>query len=178
MTIKANMSLQGRGKLLASGDVVIDDQIFLHHVKVIEGGEGLLVTLPKKKTSTGHWRDVVDIPPELYSEIKIKVIDAVRESLASEQRYQVTIYPAVRFGASLADVEVKDTRTGIKISDIQLKNGRFGYYVSWPKTVLDNGTEINLVTLPPGTRDELERNIIAEYSRNKEVVKTSQKKNK
>ena len=70
MTIKANMSIQGSGKLLASGDVVIDDQIFLHQVKVIEGNEGLIVSLPKKKMSTGDWIDVVELPPELYQELK------------------------------------------------------------------------------------------------------------
>ena len=62
MTIKANMSLQGRGNLLASGDVVIDDQIYLHQVKVINGNNGqMIISLPKKKTSTGHWVDVVEL---------------------------------------------------------------------------------------------------------------------
>ena len=163
MTIKANMSIRGRGKLLASGDVVIDDQIFLHQVKVIEGNEGVIVSLPKKKMSTGDWVDVVELPPEIYLEPKNKVIEAVRTALAPDQRYIITLYPVVRFGTSLADVEVKDTRTGIKISDIHIKSGRYGHYVSWPKTVMDNGTEINLVTLPPGVRDELESNILYEY---------------
>ena len=182
MTIKANMSLQCRGNLLASGDVVIDDQIYLHQVKVINGNNGqMIISLPKKKTSTGHWVDVVELPPELYQEIRNKVIEAVRNSLASDQRYSVTIYPVVRFGleTSLADVEVKDTGTGIKISDIHIKSGRYGHYVSWPKTVLDNGTEVNLVTLPPGVRDELEINILAEYQqykRKKESEKQTQKK--
>ena len=179
MTIKANMSIQGSGKLLASGDVVIDDQIFLHQVKVIEGNEGLIVSLPKKKMSTGAWVDVVELPPELYQELKNKVIEAVRTALAPDQRYMVTLYPVVRYGASLAEVEVKDTRTGIKISDIQIRNGRYGIYVSWPKNVLDNGTEINLVTLPPGVRDELETSIIAEYKysrKSKETDTQPQKK--
>ena len=179
MTIKANMSIQGSGKLLASGDVVIDDQIFLHQVKVIEGNEGLIVSLPKKKMSTGDWVDFVELPPELYQELKNKVIEAVRTALAPDQRYMVTLCPVVRYGASLAEVEVKDTRTGIKISDIQIKNGRYGIYVSWPKNVLDNGTEINLVTLPPGVRDELETSIIAEYKysrKSKETDTQPQKK--
>ena len=98
MTIKANMSIQGSGKLLAFGDVVIDDQIFLHQVKVIEGNEGLIVSLPKKKMSTGAWVDVVELPPELYQELKNKVIEAVRTALAPDQRYMVTLYPVVRYG--------------------------------------------------------------------------------
>jgi hypothetical protein len=45
--------------------------------------------------------------------------------------------------------------------------------------VLDNGTEINLVTLPPGVRDELETSIIAEYKysrKSKETDTQPQKK--
>lgn len=45
--------------------VLIDDNFAVHDIRIIEGDNGLFITMPSRKTATGGYRDIIHpINPE------------------------------------------------------------------------------------------------------------------
>jgi len=48
----------GDGKLKAYVTLTFDDSFAVHNVKIIQGREGLLVTMPSRRTKNGEYRNI------------------------------------------------------------------------------------------------------------------------
>ena len=62
------------GRLKAYGTIVFDDCFIVRDLKVIEGNEGLFVSMPSRKRKDGTFRDIVH---PLNSETRQMIEDAV-----------------------------------------------------------------------------------------------------
>ena len=47
------------GKLKAIVSVTFDDSFVVHDIKVIQGNEGLFISMPSRKTPEGEYKDIV-----------------------------------------------------------------------------------------------------------------------
>lgn len=78
--------VQGEDKLKAVASVTIEDSIVIHDVKVIDGREGLFISMPNKKTPDGKYKDVVHpIKNEVREQMKDAVLKAYEEALNAPQ---------------------------------------------------------------------------------------------
>ena len=50
---KENSRMKGRAEIL------LDDMIAIHDIRIISGDNGLFVAMPSRKTPTGDYRDIV-----------------------------------------------------------------------------------------------------------------------
>ena len=65
------------GKLKAYATVTFDDCFVLHNVKLIEGGKGVFVAMPSRRTKTGAYKDIAHpITPEFRSVLQEKILSA------------------------------------------------------------------------------------------------------
>ncbi len=70
------------GKLKGVATVVIDDSIAIHDIKLIEGEDGLFMSMPSKKMPDGTYKDLVHpINSKTRESIKEKVLNAYRKTL-------------------------------------------------------------------------------------------------
>lgn len=64
-------------KLKAVASITIDDCIVVHDIKIINGREGLFISMPSRKTPDGEYKDIVHpINTETREEIKSAVLGA------------------------------------------------------------------------------------------------------
>lgn len=61
-------------KLKAVASMTIDECFVVHDIKVIEGKDGLFISMPSKKTPDGEYRDVVH---PINTETREKVIEEI-----------------------------------------------------------------------------------------------------
>lgn len=74
------------GKLKAYATVTFDECFVLHNVKLIEGGKGVFVAMPSRKTKTGLYKDIAHpITPDFRSELQEKILSAYTSYTESEQ---------------------------------------------------------------------------------------------
>ena len=72
------------GKLKAYATVTFDDCFVLHNVKLIEGGKGVFVAMPSRRTKTGAYKDIAHpITPEFRSVLQEKILSAYETSAES-----------------------------------------------------------------------------------------------
>lgn len=65
------------GRLKAYATVTFDDCFVLHSMKLIEGGKGIFVAMPSRKTKTGAYKDIAHpITSEFRSVLQEKVLSA------------------------------------------------------------------------------------------------------
>lgn len=65
------------GKLKGVATIVIDDSIAVHNIKLIQGNDGVFMTMPSRKMPEGEYKDLVhaiNSPTREY--IKEKILDA------------------------------------------------------------------------------------------------------
>ncbi len=64
-------------KLKAVASITIDECFVVHDIKVIEGREGLFISMPSRKTPDGEYKDIVHpINTETREQIRDAVISA------------------------------------------------------------------------------------------------------
>ncbi|MGP1608532.1 MAG: septation regulator SpoVG [Clostridium sp.] len=64
-------------KVKAIVSISIDDSILIHDIKVIDGKNGIFISMPKKKTKTGDYRDLVHpVSQEAREELYQKILEA------------------------------------------------------------------------------------------------------
>ena len=69
------LNLESKMKAIVS--ITIDDSFVIHDVRVIEGGNGLFVAMPSKRTPSGEFRDIAHpINAETRQIIQQSVLDA------------------------------------------------------------------------------------------------------
>ncbi|MEG1473231.1 MAG: septation regulator SpoVG [Christensenella sp.] len=50
--------IDGTGKMKAIVSVTFDDMFVVHDMKIIEGGSGLFIAMPSRKTPGGEYKDI------------------------------------------------------------------------------------------------------------------------
>ena len=69
-------------KLRAVASITIDECFVIHDIKVIDGKDGLFISMPNRKTPNGEFKDIVHpINTETREMIKKAVLSAYDEEL-------------------------------------------------------------------------------------------------
>lgn len=67
-------------KLKAVASMTIDGCFVIHDIKVIQGNEGLFISMPSRKTPEGEYKDIVHpINTETREAISKKIIEAYEQ---------------------------------------------------------------------------------------------------
>ena len=70
-------------KLKASASITIDECFVVHDIKVIQGNEGLFISMPSRKTADGEFKDIAHpINTDTRAMLEKTVIDAYNAELA------------------------------------------------------------------------------------------------
>ncbi len=72
--IRIRMIDKGDGNLKAVASFIIDNCFVVHDVKIIEGNQGLFISMPSRKTPNGTFKDVVH---PLNSETRQKISELI-----------------------------------------------------------------------------------------------------
>ena len=73
-------------KLKASASITIDECFVVHDIKVIQGNEGLFISMPSRKTADGEFKDIAHpINTDTRAMLEKTVIDAYNAELANKQ---------------------------------------------------------------------------------------------
>ncbi len=79
------MRLKDETKLKGVASITIDDCFVVHDIKVIDGKDGLFISMPSKKTAEGEHKDIAHpINTETREEIKNAVLSAYEKALSSQ----------------------------------------------------------------------------------------------
>ena len=62
-------------------EILLDDMIAIHDIRIIEGENGLFVAMPSRKTATGGYRDIAH---PISSECRKMFEDAILEEYNKE----------------------------------------------------------------------------------------------
>lgn len=85
MKIKAEIRsiFQEGGKLKAVGNLLLEDCFVVKNVRVIEGKNGLFVSMPSRQNVDGKYSDICfPIVPEVREQIQKEVLGAYHDALA------------------------------------------------------------------------------------------------
>ncbi len=75
--IRIRLVEKAESKLKAVASITIDECFVVHDIKVIEGKDGLFISMPSKKTPDGEYKDIVHpINTETRELISSQVIEA------------------------------------------------------------------------------------------------------
>ena len=89
MKIKAEIRsiFEDGGKLKAVSNLVLEDCFVVRNVRVIDGKNGLFVSLPSRQNADGKYSDICfPIRSEVQEQIEKEVLDAYHEALAKGER--------------------------------------------------------------------------------------------
>ncbi len=76
------LRLKDETKLKAVASITIDECFVVHDIKVIDGKDGLFISMPSKKTRDGEHKDIAHpIKTETREDIKNAVLDAYNKTL-------------------------------------------------------------------------------------------------
>jgi len=86
MTVKRMNKLHGEGTLKAFCDVAIADAVLIKGIKVVEGKNGLFVSMPREQGKDGNWYDtVVPLTKEIRQQVSTVVLDAYQAQMGGNQ---------------------------------------------------------------------------------------------
>ncbi|MFZ5817517.1 MAG: septation regulator SpoVG [Bacillota bacterium] len=75
------------GKLKATCSVVFDEMFVVHDLRVMEGANGLFVSMPRRKVGQNEFRDLAHpITAEARALLHKAVLDAYQEMESQDQR--------------------------------------------------------------------------------------------
>ncbi len=84
LAVKRLVKFDGEGSLRAYCDLVISDTFLVKGLRVVDGKNGLFVSMPRQQTKQGKWFDSVEtLTKETKSEVDRIVLDAYREELST-----------------------------------------------------------------------------------------------
>ena len=73
-------------KLKAVASITIDDCLVVHDIKVINGREGMFISMPNRKRPDGEYKDIVHpINTETREELKKVILDAYEEEVNKDE---------------------------------------------------------------------------------------------
>ena len=68
--------ITGDGKLKAFADVRVGDCLVIKGFCVMEGKNGIFVSMPRKASKDGRWFDIVDADESIKRELENKVLES------------------------------------------------------------------------------------------------------
>ena len=84
--IRVRLVKKEETKLKAVASITIDGCFVVHDIKVIQGNEGLFISMPSRKTPEGEYKDIVHpINTETRENISKQIIEAYHKQEESEQ---------------------------------------------------------------------------------------------
>lgn len=89
MKIKAEIKsiFQANSKMKAIANLVIEDCFVVKNVRVIDGKNGLFVSMPSRQNSDGRYSDICfPIRSEVREQIEKEVLDAYHETLTKGEQ--------------------------------------------------------------------------------------------
>ncbi len=85
--IRVRLVKKEDSKLKAVASITIDECFVIHDIKVIQGTEGLFISMPSRKTPEGEYKDIVHpINTETRESISAQVIAAYEKQLNEEPK--------------------------------------------------------------------------------------------
>ena len=79
--IRVRLVKKEDSKLKAVASITIDECFVVHDIKVIEGKDGLFISMPSRKTPDGEFKDIVHpINTETREMIKSAVLEAYEKA--------------------------------------------------------------------------------------------------
>lgn len=83
--------VENKGRLKATGSITFDDAFVVKGLGVVEGKNGMFISMPSRKDTQGKFSDVAfPINSDLRGQITEAVLSAYRES--NEQEKEVAAY--------------------------------------------------------------------------------------
>lgn len=84
--VRVRLVTKEEGKLKAVASITIDDCFVVHDIKIIDGKEGLFISMPNRKRPDGEYNDIVHpINTETREMIKKAVLSAYDEELSKAE---------------------------------------------------------------------------------------------
>ena len=84
LAVKRLVKFEGEGSLRAYCDLVISDTFLVKGLRVVEGKNGIFVSMPRQQTKQGKWFDLVEtLTKETKSELDRLVLDAYRQEVST-----------------------------------------------------------------------------------------------
>ncbi len=81
--VRVRLVTKEEAKLLAVASITIDDCFVVHDIKIINGKDGLFISMPSRKTPEGEYKDIVHpINTETREMIKQAVMTAYNNTSA------------------------------------------------------------------------------------------------
>jgi len=86
LSVKRIVKFDGEGTLKAYCDLAIDESLLIKGVRVVEGRNGLFVSMPRQQGKNQKWYDsVVALNKEIKSELSRIVLDAYEQSSENQK---------------------------------------------------------------------------------------------
>ena len=83
--VRIRMVTKDEAKLKAVATMTIDECFVVHDIKVINGKDGLFISMPNRKTPEGEYKDIAHpINTETREQIKNASLDAYKKAEAEE----------------------------------------------------------------------------------------------
>ena len=83
--IRVRLVSKEGSKLKAVASMTIDECFVIHDIKVIEGTEGLFISMPSRKTPEGEFKDIVHpINTDTRAKISEQIIAAYEKQLSED----------------------------------------------------------------------------------------------
>ncbi len=84
--VRVRLVSKDEAKLKAVASITIDDCFVVHDIKVIDGKDGLFISMPSRKTPDGEYKDIVHpINTDTREIIKKAVFDAYEQEQKNAQ---------------------------------------------------------------------------------------------
>ena len=78
-SVKRVVRFDNDGSVKAYVDLAVGDQILIKGVRVVNGKNGMFVSMPRQQTKKGLWFDVVEVTDDLKLELERIVLDAYQQ---------------------------------------------------------------------------------------------------
>lgn len=84
--IRIRLVKKDESKLKAVASITIEDCFVVHDIKVIEGNEGIFISMPSRKTPDGEYKDIVHpINTPTREMIRDAILEEYKKALSEEQ---------------------------------------------------------------------------------------------
>ena len=75
-SVKVKKIEKENSRMKGIAEILLDDMIAIHDIRIISGDNGLFVAMPSRKTPTGDYRDIVH---PIYQEARDIIVKAIVE---------------------------------------------------------------------------------------------------
>ena len=84
--VRVRLVKKDENRLKAVASITIDECFVVHDIKLIDGKEGLFMSMPSRKTPDGEYKDIVHpINTETREQIRTAILAAYEEAQKEEE---------------------------------------------------------------------------------------------